>query len=134
MPIEARNQKPQMNAIENFARALVLARDRPADRRAIIAEAKRCGIRFLPPHVNHSVGIDRIEDNAIRIGLLFVPGIWKPWVALACIWRGQQGRFKTVRSVLGPPSEPDSLPAQSAEGKTILQALHRAGALRGLRP
>lgn len=124
----------ELYPLEFYAAALKQMRNRPDEREATIAEAKRHGIRFLPPHVNHSGAIERIEGDAIRIGLWHLPGIWKPWIGLLCMWRVERGEFKTVRSVLGLPNDPCPIPAQSREGKAVLKALRRAGALRGLRP
>ncbi len=86
-----------------------------------LEEAKRCGVRILPPCVNHSDWAYTAEDDAIRVGLLEVRDLNSASIEAILEAREEGGRF----SGLAELRERAGVPHSDAE------ALFHAGALDG---
>ncbi|MCX7974096.1 MAG: DNA polymerase III subunit alpha [Candidatus Aminicenantes bacterium] len=88
-----------------------------------VEEAKRWGLRFLPPDINRSDSLFKVEGQAIRIGLTLIKGLGPKTVAKILEER-KNGPFLSIEDFLG----------RVRPGKTELLALIKAGAFDSLRP
>lgn len=86
-----------------------------------VNEARRNGIKILPPHVNYSRELYTKEDYGIRIGLLLIKGIGSQF-ARRIVQERDKGLFISIEDFqerIGPPEK-------------ILNNLLLSGALAGL--
>jgi DNA polymerase III alpha subunit len=88
--------------------------------RTVAADGARHGVRFLPPHVNHSALAHTVEGDGVRIGLGIVKGLARRHAEALLAHRP----FADVAQVL------DRVPLPLRE----LEALVLCGALDGLDP
>ncbi len=86
-------------------------------------DAKRHGVRVLPPDINRSNARCTVEGNAVRIGLAFVDGLGED-VALAIQQeREQHGDFRSLSDFVRRLPHPlTRVPGESAENLCVVGA------------
>lgn len=88
-----------------------------------VEETKRWGVRFLPPDINRSDALFKVEGQAIRVGLALIKGLGPKTVGKILEER-QKGLFLSIEDFL----------CRVKPGKTELLALIKAGAFDSLVP
>jgi error-prone DNA polymerase len=91
---------------------------------ALVHEARRRGIRVLPPCVQQSVAECRTEDGAVRLGLGYVSGVRKAEIDAIVAERERGGAFGSAAD----------LAARCASRRETLELLAWAGACDALCP
>lgn len=89
-----------------------------------IEEAKRCGIRILPPDANRSGFEFEVECGDIRVGLASIKGLGVKTIERIIKERGSGGEYLSVEDFLG----------RVKPGKAELLLLIRAGVFDSLEP
>lgn len=88
-----------------------------------VEEARRWGLNFLPPDINRSDSLFKVEGQAIRVGLSLIKGLGPKMVARILEER-RTGPFLSVEDFLG----------RIRPGRSELLALIKAGVFDSLEP
>jgi len=88
-----------------------------------VEEAKRWGLNLLPPDINRSEALFKVEGQAIRVGLSLIKGLG-PKMVTRILEERKKGPFLSVEDFLG----------RIKPGKAELLALIRAGVFDSLEP
>ncbi len=88
-----------------------------------VEEARRLGLTFLPPDINRSDSLFKVEGQAIRVGLSLIKGLG-PKIVAKILEERKRGPFLSVEDFLG----------RIRPGRTELLALIKAGVFDSLEP
>ncbi|ATX80568.1 DNA polymerase-3 subunit alpha [Mariprofundus aestuarium] len=94
---------------------------------ALVTDCRNMDIEILPPHINESDWEFRPENSAIRYGLGAIKGVGEAAVREVVAVRKSDGKFETFEDMMMRS------PVRTLN-KRILEALIKAGALKGLIP
>ena len=92
---------------------------------AVLAEARRGGVKVLPPDINHSQARFSLEDGGIRFGLAAVKQVGVAAIEMVERARATGGPFKSLDDLL------ERVQGNLLNAKAV-EALVKAGALDGL--
>ena len=91
---------------------------------AYIAECKDCGIRLLPPDINHSRDNFTVEEEGIRFGLVAIKNIGRGFIRAVMEERERGGAFQSFQDFCQRMADADL-------NKRAVENLIRAGAFDG---
>jgi error-prone DNA polymerase len=83
---------------------------------AYVSEARRMGLRVLPPDVNESARAYTGRDRALRVGLMQVKGLSGAALDALLAERGRGGRFASLEDLLG------RVPLHPSDAERLVQA------------
>ena len=96
---------------------------------AVLAEARRAGVKVLPPDINHSKARFSLEDGGIRFGLAAVKQVGVAAIEMVERSRVEGGPFKSLDDLL------ERVVHEGIDGQTgVVQVLLRFGVVLGVAP